>query len=175
MLSPDIFAVREAYKDSEVVPQSFRHVGTRMWERGAIVLYYVVCLQGKDTPLAGQALRMFKCNILEHTPHFPDGWCTIGGGGFDAPDEVDSLDSPLHYAYGTGGGGPFAVVFGYTVSFDVHTVEVTFSNGAVLRDVVQNGVFAVLCPQLTRARDMRVLQQDGVELHHYILASEDNV
>jgi hypothetical protein len=54
-------------------------------------------------------------------------------------------------------------------------VEVTFSNGAVLRDVVQNGVFAVLCPQLTRARGMRVLWQDGVELHRYILASEDNV
>lgn len=167
MMSPEAFVEKEVYDDPESVPNSFRCLGLRQWDRGVIVIYHVTSAQ-QSGPLAGQLLRMFMCRIIERSSHLPDGWRSIGGGGFDD----DSDDSPppecmLLYAHGTGGGGPFAIVYGCSLSSQVYTAEAVFDNGDAFQDCVTNGVFALLSPHKTFARELRAYAQDGRVLCQY--------
>lgn len=107
MISPEAFVEKEVYDDPEIIPNSFRCLGIRQWDRGVIVIYHIISAQ-QSGPLAGQLLRMFMCQIIERSPHFSDGWCSIGGGGFDDdPHDPPPPECMLLYAHGTGGGGSF--------------------------------------------------------------------
>lgn len=64
-------------------------------------------------------------------------------------------------------GGPFAIVYGYSLSSQVHTVEAVFDNGDTLRDSVTNGVFALLSPHKTYMRELRAYDQNGRILYQY--------
>ena len=83
------------------------------------------------------------------------------GGGFDDPSDPPSPGHMLHYAYGTGSAGPFAIVYGYSLSARIHTVEAVFVNGDILQDDVADNVFALLSPHDTFPCELRAFAQDG--------------
>jgi hypothetical protein len=120
-------------------------------------------------PLAGQLLRMFMCQIIERDSHLPDGWHPVGGSGFD-PSDLPSLGQMLQYAYGTGSAGPFALVYGYSLSAQIHPIEVVFVNGDILQDDVADSVFALLSPHDTFPCELRAFAQDGRILCRYSLS-----
>lgn len=167
MISPVAAVESHVYDDPDVVPQSFRCLGVRSWERGAIVIYHVVVAQTQG-PLAGQRLRMLMCQILERDPSSPDGWRPAGGGGFDDdPDDRRPSATMLLYAYGMR--PSFAMVYGCRLTPQIHAVEVAFANGDIRRDSATDDVFAVLSPHPTRARELRALTRDGRIVCRYSL------
>ncbi len=170
MLSPEAFVEKGVYDDPDVVPNSFHCLGIRQWERGAIVIYHITSEQHPPGPLAGQLLRMFMCQIIERDPHLPDGWHPVGGGGFDDSSDPPSPGHMLQYAYGTGSAGPFALVYGYSLSAQIHAVEAAFVNGDILQDDVADGVFALLSPHDTFPCELRAFAQDSHILCRYSLS-----
>jgi len=63
--------------------------------------------------------------------------------------------------YGTGSAGPFAIVYGYSLSARIHTVEAVFVNGDILQDDVADNVFDLLPPRDNFPCELRAFAQDG--------------
>jgi hypothetical protein len=161
VVSPETFVESGLRHDADIVPNSFHHLGTRQWERGAIVMYNVLATQQHPSPLAGHPLRMFMCQVIERNQHSANGWLPTGAGGFDDSNDHAQSEQMLQYAYGTSGRGPYAIVYGYKRSMQIHMVEAIFDNGNLLQDISNDGLFALLSPHDTFARELRAFSYHG--------------
>lgn len=141
-------------------PSSFRLASTRTLPSGkVVVLYYAT-----HTLPSGNLIDTFNYTVLERASV---GWQSVAGGGGDSGKGRPAAEL---VKYGTGGGSlgmiteRFAMVDGEALAPEVVAVEATFDTGQVVRDLVVDGVFAVVLEGANDACEVRILGANDVVL-----------
>jgi len=138
------------------LPQSFQVIETRELpgeHERVLILYRTLGPLGAQTP----SVPTVGFQLVERQA---DGWHAMGGAALartaSPAQPVEYMHTIHHY-----GGESYVTVFGFVVTPEAATVEVTFDNGQTLHAMVDAELFALATANAHIARQLRVLDRSG--------------
>ena len=172
--------------DRKAKVENFQILSTQRWSQGVIVLYSALC------PAKEKQEGMQK--VLGHKVLKRHGisWLVSGGDSYTSDDQPAHkaeklLDYDISKALPTPAGKTvvktdrsvkpgaarqenYTLIYGKVLHKKVAAIEATFDNGMILRDRIENQVFALMAPGATGVCELRVLGSDNQILRQEDLA-----
>ena len=139
-------------------PDSWQIKQIRPWRSGFIVLFTVTCPSGpgetRPIPKVGSVFVEQEGVRWTQT-----AYSAFGFGA--APPAEQRITRSSFAERGTVRSGPFTITYGQALTPEVAMVEATLKNGAIVRDEVKHGVFAILTDASAPVTELRVLGPNG--------------
>ncbi len=164
--------------DKKAKIENFQVLSTQRWSQGVIVLYSALCpAKNQQEPMQ----KVFGHKVLKRNGI---SWLVSGSDSYTSDDRVSdkaeklvdydiSKSSPNHRGQlasqpGSSVDQTYTIIYGRSLQDKVAKIEATFDNGMILRDRIENKVFALIAPGATGVCELRVLGADN-----QILKQED--